>query len=97
MALRRRFKPFVEDELDGWAGDAQRLLAEPGARTGLGAVQRRSGRAILAVGPEGGFTPYEARALAGRGFEAFSLGPRVLRVEPAVPFALGQIALWIGR
>jgi 16S rRNA (uracil1498-N3)-methyltransferase len=37
----------------------------------------------IVVGPEGGFTDAELSALAGRGFLAASLGPRVLRTETA--------------
>ena len=35
------------------------------------------------VGPEGGWTPAEEEAIAGRGFEAVSLGRSVLRAETA--------------
>jgi 16S rRNA U1498 N3-methylase RsmE len=51
--------------------------------------------ATLAIGPEGGFTPYEAGALVRLGFRPFSLGPRALRVDVAVPFAVGQVEQWL--
>ncbi len=50
---------------------------------------------MLAVGPEGGWTPYEADQLERRGFTPFSLGARVLRVDAAVPYAVGQVELWL--
>ena len=34
----------------------------------------REAHALLAIGPEGGWTPYEAEELRGRGFEPFTLG-----------------------
>lgn len=39
--------------------------------------------ACLAVGPEGGFTPEEREAALAAGWQAVSLGPRILRVETA--------------
>lgn len=95
VLVRRRFKPFVEDELEGLAAGARRLLAHPAATGGLEALAPSPGRALLAVGPEGGFTPYEAAELERRGFAPFSLGPRALRVDAAVPFAVGQVELWL--
>ena len=95
VSVRRLFKPFVEDELDQVAESAQRLLADPLAAAPLEALAPRASRALLALGPEGGFTPYEAKALVDRGFLPFSLGPRVLRVDAAVPYATGQVELWL--
>ena len=95
VMVRRFFKPFVEDELEGLFGGMERLLADPGAEARLEALPAGGGRAVLAVGPEGGFTRYEAESLASRGFGRFSLGPRPLRVEAAVPFAVGQVELWL--
>jgi 16S rRNA (uracil1498-N3)-methyltransferase len=91
----RFFKPFVEDALDDAFAGAQRLLADPGASEPLSAQPRRADRAVVAIGPEGGWTRYEAGELARRGFAPFSLGPRVLRVDGAVPFAVGQAELWL--
>jgi len=45
----------------------------------------------LAVGPEGGWVLFEIELLAARGFEPFTLGPRTLRVEVAVAYALGAL------
>ncbi len=91
--LFRFFKPFVEDALDDLFGHAQRLLADPGASATLAALSPGADRAVVAIGPEGGWTRYEAEELTRRGFRPFSFGPRVLRVEAAVPFAVGQIEL----
>jgi len=41
--------------------------------------------------PEGGWVPFEIELLRSRGFVPFTLGPRTLRVEVAVPYALGAI------
>ena len=48
---------------------------------------------ILAFGPERGLTEDEDNALQSKGFQAFSLGQGVLRVEIAVFSSLGQCHL----
>ena len=40
-------------------------------------------KAIILIGPEGGFTNQEIRAAESLGFNSFSLGPRILRSETA--------------
>jgi RsmE family RNA methyltransferase len=96
VEVRRLFKPFVEDELDALLPAPTRLLAHPaGAAVPLDAIAPPAARATLAIGPEGGFTAYEAGLLQAHGFTAFTLGPRVLRVDAAVPFAVGQLELWL--
>jgi RsmE family RNA methyltransferase len=97
VSVRRLFKPFVEDELDVLFPARTRLLAHPAERAPLEALEPRDTRAALAVGPEGGWTAYEAGRLREGGFEPFSLGPRVLRVDAAVPYAIGQAELWLRR
>lgn len=97
VLVRKLFRPFVEDELEAlWpAASHARLLAHPGAPGGardLDAVAA-GGPAVLAVGPEGGWVPFEVELLEAHGFLTFDLGPRVLRVETALPFAFGQLLL----
>ena len=96
VRVARHFKPFVEDEVDGLFPPATaRLLGHPRAPASLDALAPRGDAALVALGPEGGFTPYEAAELERRGFAPFSLGPRPLRVEAAVPCAVGQVELWL--
>ena len=45
----------------------------------------------LAIGPEGGWTPYEVEMLCARGFACHSLGARILRVETALPTLVGRL------
>ncbi|MDR0339534.1 MAG: 16S rRNA (uracil(1498)-N(3))-methyltransferase [Desulfovibrio sp.] len=52
-----------------------------------------SGRLLLIVGPEGGFSQREAAALVAAGAVAVSLGDRVLRWETAAVLTLG-LAWW---
>jgi RsmE family RNA methyltransferase len=89
VSLRPRFKPFVEDEVPALVAGTRALLAHPAAAR---PCPRAMPTAVtLAVGPEGGFTPYEVEMLEARGFEAVSLGARRLRVEHAVPALLARL------
>jgi RsmE family RNA methyltransferase len=93
VTVAPRFRPFVEDELDASFATARRLLAHPtAAQTPAGlAFGHRQEPLLVAVGPEGGWVPFEEELLTAHGFTPFSLGQRTLRVEVAVPFALGQL------
>jgi 16S rRNA (uracil1498-N3)-methyltransferase len=94
VALHRFFKPFVEDQLEATFPGARRL-ADPRAVAWLEATPAPGGGLTVAVGPEGGWTGYEAAELERRGFLPCSLGPRPLRVDQAVPFLVGQAELWL--
>lgn len=89
VLIRERFRPFVEDELDGlFPGPGRRLLLHPAAPRPLPA-RPAPGRTLLAVGPEGGWVPFEVELLGRLGFESVSLGPRILRTETLIPYLLG--------
>lgn len=89
LHVRERFRPFVEDELDALFPSGTRLLAHPSAEV---ALRRGDGRAVLAIGPEGGWVPFEIELLEAHGFKPVRLGPRPLRVEVAVAYALGALS-----
>jgi RsmE family RNA methyltransferase len=96
VVVRKLFRPFVEDELEAfWPGETcPRLLAHPtAARLPTGFDLGKSSPAVLAIGPEGGWVPFELELFEALGFSPFGLGPRILRVETAVPFAFGQVQL----
>lgn len=57
-----------------------RLLADPSASQSLAETGADT---IVAIGPEGGFSSSELQAALQAGWDTFSLGPRVLRVETA--------------
>lgn len=52
---------------------------------------------LLAVGPEGGFSPEEAESLKEKGFVFVSLGERILRSETALIYAASVFSSVIGE
>ncbi len=89
VEIQRRFKPFVEDSLPSIANGSCALVAHPNAAHACPA--NLHGTVTLAIGPEGGFTPYEVEKLEEAGLKPVHLGPRPLRVETAVPALLGRL------
>jgi 16S rRNA (uracil1498-N3)-methyltransferase len=51
--------------------------------SGANALTKPAEGTIVAIGPEGGFTPEEVEAARQAGWKTHSLGPRILRVETA--------------
>ena len=78
----KRFKPFVEDRLPTMVAGKRGMVAHPVG--GTTCPHQIKGEAVLAIGPEGGFIPYEVEKLQEAGFERIHLGSRILRVETAV-------------
>lgn len=83
VLVRQRFKPFVEDELDGLFPNSLKLLADPSGKKRIPDFKLESERILLAVGPEGGWTLYELDKLQEHGFELFGMGSRILRSDTA--------------
>jgi RsmE family RNA methyltransferase len=89
VLCRRLLKPFVEDELPALAAGTTAMV---GDANGAVPCPRNVDTAVtLAIGPEGGFTPYEIDLFRAQGFTPVSLGPRRLRVEQALPAFVGRL------
>ena len=82
ITLAKRFKPFVLMGREGWLAHPVDASECP---THVGQPQ------LVAIGPEGGFIPYEVSLLQAAGLKPVSLGARILRVETAVAVALGKL------
>lgn len=89
VLLKPLFKPFVEDELPALIKDTLPLVAHP---AGQELCPRDVGVPVtLAIGPEGGFIPYEIDKLTSCGFRAVHIGSRILNIEAAVPSLLSRL------
>lgn len=86
---RRRFKPFVEDELPAMIQDRMAFVAHPGAT--LDCPYRIEGQVALAIGPEGGFIDYEIEKLVAAGFTSVGLTERILKVETAITALISRL------
>ncbi|MEA2048895.1 MAG: 16S rRNA (uracil(1498)-N(3))-methyltransferase [Campylobacterota bacterium] len=106
VELKKRFKPFVEDEfpalleddnLDGQRKHA--VIAHPYARqswkTYLDEARckrnpKETMPKVLCIGAEGGWIDYEVDLLCQHGCTAVSLGERILRTETVVSVLVGH-------
>lgn len=93
VELFERFRPFVEDHLDGLATPEHRYVGHPYASLPLWDAQGQPGPYTLVVGPDGGFIDYEVQALERCGFVPVRAGSAPLRVESAISYLTGQLDL----
>ncbi|MFW1676776.1 16S rRNA (uracil(1498)-N(3))-methyltransferase [Pontibacter sp. JAM-7] len=89
IELRKRFKPFVEDELPAITAGTRALVAHPYHADACPIAENSP--TTLAIGPEGGFIPYEIEKLQQAGMRSIHIGKRILRVETAVPALLSRL------
>ncbi|WP_309674326.1 16S rRNA (uracil(1498)-N(3))-methyltransferase [Pseudomonas sp.] len=89
IVIEKRFKPFVEDRLPAVTDGTLGLVGHPGhyppCPRGLDEP------VTLAIGPEGGWIPYEIDLLGKAGLQPVQLGDRILRVETAVTALLARL------
>lgn len=65
------------------ATDATKLTLDPTGDVSLATVEVASGAVVVAIGPEGGWSPRDRDTLSAAGFTGLRLGPRILRTETA--------------
>ena len=84
----RRFRPFVEDQLKDICAGRPCWIAQMGASLAL--RETPPGDAVVMVGPEGGFVPFELELAQAVLAQPVHLGSRTLSVDTALTSALAQ-------
>ena len=84
----RRFRPFVEDQLKDICAGRPCWIAQMGASLAL--RDTPAGDAVVMVGPEGGFVPFELGLAQAVIAQPVHLGSRTLSVDTALTTALAQ-------
>jgi len=102
VSIHDRFRVFFEDTLANLYRDINRpdstaplrLLPDLDTDRDLSTVyDGTSPHLLIAVGPEGGWVPFEIETMQSLGFKRFTLGRSTLRVEHAVTATLAQLEL----
>jgi RsmE family RNA methyltransferase len=86
--LHRRFRPFVEDQLSGICAGRPCWLAHMDAPLAL--AEAPPVPAVVMIGPEGGFVPFEIQLAEAVSARRVCLGPRTLSVDTALVTVLAQ-------
>ncbi|MBU8932529.1 MAG: 16S rRNA (uracil(1498)-N(3))-methyltransferase [candidate division Zixibacteria bacterium] len=96
VTIHDRFKPFFLDKLPELQREEKNTLclSDPSAESCFSDVYDRKTTSVgVAIGPEGGWVPFEIDLMKDHGFQPFSLGRWVLRVETAVAGVLSQLEM----
>lgn len=101
VSINPRFRCFFEEVVPRLESDEQgkvvKLVAEVECESYLNSpLLEGAARIIIAIGPEGGWVPFELEIMRSHGFEKFTLGDWPLRVENALVATLAQASL-VGR
>jgi RsmE family RNA methyltransferase len=95
VRIVKQLKPFLENDLDlFFPKPVIRLIADPAG--GTSEIQQSKNRLLLAVGPEGGWTPYELELFVSYGFRMIGMGKRILRTDTACIALLSRFTLDCG-
>lgn len=104
IVVHRTFSYFLENKVseitgalarETAGGDVARFVAHPGGIS-LGcadAPRLRGASAVVAIGPERGWSDREILGFRAAGFQVVDLGERVVRVELALVFLLGRLTM----
>lgn len=94
ISIHRSFAHFCKNGLRALTSDELtiKILAHPGGISLASVAQLPQSKvAVVAVGPEPGWSVSELESFEELGFTRVGLGPRVMRVEIALSFLLGQL------
>jgi 16S rRNA (uracil1498-N3)-methyltransferase len=88
VQLHHRFRPFVEDRLPAICAGRPCWIADPGASLSLADAPPLP--AVVMIGPEGGFVPFEVQLAERVIAQRVGLGERILSVDTAFTTVLAQ-------
>ena len=84
----QRFRPFLEDQLPQLCNGRPCWITDKGAPMALS--QTPAVPALVMIGPEGGFVPFEIELATSLVAHRVHLGERILSVDTALPAVLAQ-------
>ena len=90
VQLHPRYRPFVEDELPKLCGSRDCWITDIGADKSAVELNIALKPAIIMIGPEGGFVPFEIELATSKIAWPIHLGKRILSVDTAVTTVLAQ-------
>jgi RsmE family RNA methyltransferase len=97
ISIHDKFKPFMVSFNEKYLEDentTQKLLPHQDSNRVISDLyDKNSSSHIIAIGPEGGWVPFEIELMESIGFEKFQLSSKTLRVEHALTATLSQIEL----
>ncbi|GAB3349177.1 16S rRNA (uracil(1498)-N(3))-methyltransferase [Lysobacter tyrosinilyticus] len=83
--------------VDALAAGGLRLILDPEGELALSQLSAQADTTVvLAVGPEGGWSPTDREQLRAAGFQGMKLGPRILRTETAGLAAIAALQSRLG-
>jgi RsmE family RNA methyltransferase len=88
--LHQRFRPFVEDLLPDLCESRRCWITDMAASQSAAEIDIASKPAVVLIGPEGGFVPFEVQLATSTIAQPINLGTRVLSVDTAVTTVLAQ-------
>ncbi len=98
VSIHDKFKPFMQDNLSRFYEEKNeqplKFLPELDvSQTLVDVYDKKNKHLLVAIGPEGGWVPFETEMMESLGFHKFKLGDWTLRVEHALTACLAQIGL----
>lgn len=98
VVVHNKFRPFFENYLPESEKTENvaplKVAAHPGTvNTFYDLVNDDVKRMVIAIGPEGGWVPFELELMEKQGFQFVNISNSILRVETAVTASLAQIEL----
>ena len=90
VQLHKRFRPFIEDQLSHLCATRNCWITDMSANKSAVELDIASTPAVVLIGPEGGFVPFEVELATSKIARSIHLGTRVLSVDTAVTTVLAQ-------